>query len=98
VVTAAMRDLAVSYGVPPEAVDGETQKFLDHFAASGELKADWVAAWRNWMRRAPEFAPRRSGSGPARASPNGTGLSRSRPGMTAEETAAFARELERAGL
>jgi hypothetical protein len=40
-------------------VDGrrETAKFIDHWrAASGAVarKADWVAAWRNWMRKADE--------------------------------------------
>jgi len=42
-------------------VDGrrETQKFMDHFrAASGATarKQDWVSAWRNWMRKADEYA------------------------------------------
>lgn len=42
-------------------VDGrrETQKFIDHFrAASGATarKQDWVSAWRNWMRKADEYA------------------------------------------
>lgn len=40
-------------------VDGrrETEKFVDHWrSASGAAarKTDWVAAWRNWMRKADE--------------------------------------------
>lgn len=31
---------------------------LDHFRASGERKADWLATVRNWIRRQPEMAPR----------------------------------------
>jgi hypothetical protein len=33
----------------------ETEKFIDHFQAKGEAKKDWVAAWRNWMRKANEY-------------------------------------------
>jgi hypothetical protein len=33
----------------------ETEKFIDHFVAKGEAKKDWVAAWRNWMRKANEY-------------------------------------------
>jgi hypothetical protein len=29
--------------------------FRDHFLSNGEAKADWNAAWRNWLRRAPTF-------------------------------------------
>ena len=32
-------------------------RFRDHFFASGKAMASWDAAWRNWLRRAPEFAP-----------------------------------------
>lgn len=50
----------------------ETDKFIDHFrSASGAnaRKVDWVAAWRNWMRRAddefvqPPGSPGRPGNG-----------------------------------
>lgn len=40
----------------------ETQKFIDHFTANGKPMKDWTAAWRNWIRRASEFAPRSNGS------------------------------------
>ena len=36
----------------------ETQKFKDHFAANGKPMKSWEAAWRNWLRRSPDFAPR----------------------------------------
>jgi hypothetical protein len=32
-------------------------RFRDHFVANGKAMASWDAAWRNWLRRAPEFAP-----------------------------------------
>ena len=46
----------------------ETDRFIDHFrSASGAVarKTDWVAAWRNWMRRADDdlAKPQRGGSG-----------------------------------
>jgi hypothetical protein len=48
-------------GLLPVVVDRETAKFLDHFRANGGTKKNWLAAWRNWMRRAVEFAPRGKG-------------------------------------
>jgi hypothetical protein len=43
-------------------VDGrlETEKFIDYWQAKAgkdACKADWVATWRNWMRRAAEQQP-----------------------------------------
>lgn len=38
----------------------ETAKFVDYWTAESGAKAvkrDWVAAWRNWMRRAQEYRP-----------------------------------------
>jgi hypothetical protein len=45
-------------------VDGrrETEKFIDYFrAAPGAkgVKLDWLATWRNWMRKAEETAASR---------------------------------------
>jgi hypothetical protein len=33
----------------------ETEKFIDHYRGNGQTKKDWIATWRNWMRRAEEF-------------------------------------------
>jgi Helix-turn-helix domain len=42
----------------------ETQKFRDYWLSNGKRKIDWIATWRNWMRRADEFAgARRNGNG-----------------------------------
>lgn len=51
-------------------VDGrrETEKFIDHWrSASGAnaRKRDWVAAWRNWMRKADDDLARRGSGRPA---------------------------------
>lgn len=45
-------------GMQGPAVDYETDKFLDHWRGNAEEKADWLATWRNWMRRSRE-PPRR---------------------------------------
>lgn len=48
----------------------ETEAFVDYWRSrpgAGSRKTDWVATWRNWMRRSQQEAERR----PARASPNG---------------------------
>jgi len=37
-----------------ELVGLEHESFIDHWKANGEGKVDWVATWRNWMRRAVE--------------------------------------------
>ncbi len=36
----------------------DTDAFKDHWRGNGEVKADWVAAWRNWMRKAQTDAER----------------------------------------
>jgi hypothetical protein len=45
----------------------ETERFIDHWrAATGKnsTKCDWIAAWRNWMRRAGDELPSRHGHRP----------------------------------
>jgi hypothetical protein len=44
--------IAAEQGV---SLAGEREKFVDHFAASGETKADWNRAFNNWLRRARSF-------------------------------------------
>lgn len=57
---------AVKVGLSdPSKMKFEFEKFLDHYRGSGGLKADWVAAWRNWCRKAINGF----GDVPARASP-----------------------------
>ena len=65
---------AIAEGFDEPRVLSETERFRDHYsAAPGEKgrKLDWVATWRNWIRRSVEFAPRNG------TSPNGR---RERPG------------------
>lgn len=44
----------------------QTERFRDHFAATGKAYKDWDAAWRNWMRRAFERDYRNHGGPPPR--------------------------------
>lgn len=37
----------------------ETEKFCNHWRAKGEVRADWLATWRNWMLNAQTYAGRR---------------------------------------
>jgi hypothetical protein len=42
----------------------EHAKFCDYWhgkAGQGATKMDWIATWRNWMRRAAEQTPQRNG-------------------------------------
>ena len=54
-------DEAVATAIRAELPDidlaAEHRKFCDHFTANGKPMKDWNAAWRNWMRRATQFAP-----------------------------------------
>jgi hypothetical protein len=46
--------------VPQLAGRGETERFVDYWrgqAGAKGVKADWVATWRNWMRRAADQRP-----------------------------------------
>lgn len=72
VVTDRMREQAIGYGLTPELIVYETDKFRDHFAGSGKVKTDWVATWRNWMREAVERLRARAPAGGkgARAGPS----------------------------
>ncbi|WP_402843733.1 hypothetical protein [Microbacterium sp. GXS0129] len=60
IVTSAMREWAASE-TPHADVDACTRQFVDYWRAesgSRASKRDWVAAWRNWLRR--EEAPART--------------------------------------
>lgn len=35
-----------------EDINHETLQFVDHYASTGERRADWDAAWRKWVRGA----------------------------------------------
>lgn len=50
--------------VPELAGRGETDKFMDYYrSAPGQKgeKTDWIAAWRNWMRKAKDDMERFGG-------------------------------------
>ena len=42
--------------VPNVDIDTQHEVFCDYWRDCGRKMADWTATWRNWMRRAPEFA------------------------------------------
>lgn len=42
--------------VPGLDIDAQHEMFVDYWKAHGKKMLDWQATWRNWMRRAPEFA------------------------------------------
>jgi hypothetical protein len=50
-------------------IESETEKFLDYFRGKGDLRADWHATWRNWMRKAGEYSYK--GEVPPKATGNG---------------------------
>jgi Helix-turn-helix domain len=52
------------WGIPTPTSDPEAAKFLDYARSVGRLYRDHGAAFRNWKRRAGDFAPR--GGAPAK--------------------------------
>jgi hypothetical protein len=42
-------------------VAAQTDLFRDHWRGKGEVRDDWDATFRNWLRRAPGFAPHSAG-------------------------------------
>jgi hypothetical protein len=74
-ISEEMRRQAESYGVPADAIDFETEKFVDKFTEKEDLKIDWLAAWRNWMRRVRDFGPRTPLNGAGPTSPGFVGRS-----------------------
>lgn len=36
-------------------IDLEHENFCDYWRGRGKMMADWIATWRVWMRRAPQF-------------------------------------------
>ena len=49
------------FKIPQVNIDAEHENFCDYWKAHGKKMADWVATWRVWMRRVPEFS-RRTGN------------------------------------
>lgn len=52
---------AAQQGLTNGRAQAEAEKFRDHWtAATGQSasKADWQAAWRNWVRKAVEYGPK----------------------------------------
>lgn len=49
---------AEAKGLDRARVDREHERFLDHHRAKGTTFTNWGAAWRTWMSRALEYAPR----------------------------------------
>ena len=48
---------AMSAAMPGVDFRLEHAKFRDHYKSNGKAMKDWDATWRNWMRRAKQFAP-----------------------------------------
>lgn len=61
-----MGDWALEQGLPRERILLEAEKMRDWSINAGGkgLKADWFAAWRNWVKKAIDELPRSRGSPP----------------------------------
>lgn len=54
-----LRSWAHQQGLTDADITRETPRWLDHHRAKGSTFKDWRAAWRTWMSRVTEYAPRR---------------------------------------
>lgn len=61
-LTADMRKWAAEK-VPGVDVRSETENFVDYWRGAGKTKADWIATWRTWMRKAQQDVNRNPGRG-----------------------------------
>lgn len=43
--------MAAELSVDRSQLAGWHKSFVDYWVGEGKPKADWVATWRNWMRR-----------------------------------------------
>ena len=78
--------------VPERAIEPETEKFLDYYGSTGEMRVDWVKSWNNWMRR---VRPSEYTQHPANITPFQSNTHRRPPGQrgySADELLAMARE------
>lgn len=58
VPSAAMISWATQqFGFDRARIEAETEKFRDHYRAHGTAMKDWGAAWRSWIRKAPDMQP-----------------------------------------
>jgi hypothetical protein len=55
IISAEEKTFAISEGLSPSQIDSEAEKFRDYWIGNGGLKADWIATWRNWVRKAKSF-------------------------------------------
>lgn len=53
-VTAEMREWAAA-NAPGIDIDTELAQFRDYHRSNASVKADWVSAWRTWMRNANKW-------------------------------------------
>jgi hypothetical protein len=70
-VTPAMRSWATET-VPVVDIDFETAQFIDHYTGKGELRLDWVASWRTWMRNQQRWTQQRQPNNVRHLRPTGT--------------------------
>ena len=50
-ITAADLNFARGLDLRGDEIGYEWDKFRDYYVSKGERRADWGAAWRNWVRR-----------------------------------------------
>jgi hypothetical protein len=58
-VTEGMEAWAAEHA-PLVNIATETERFVDYWRSEGKLKSDWVATWRNWLRKAQDTAAARA--------------------------------------
>lgn len=55
-ITEDMYEYGAKQGLTRQQVEAETEAFLLHHRARGNMFVEWDAAWQGWMRRAPQYA------------------------------------------
>jgi hypothetical protein len=53
-VTGEMKSWALEQKITVD-LETETIQFVDHFTSKGEIREEWLPAWRNWMQNSKKF-------------------------------------------
>ncbi len=88
-VTDDMKAWAATNGIAALVdLDFETEEFRDYWIGDGGTKSDWIATWRNSMRKKANYAKDRSNGNGRHYTQNGNGYSEDGPNSSKDQRTA----------
>jgi hypothetical protein len=89
-LTPVMREFAVNKGIADS--EGLFERFCDHWRGNGKKWVDWVAVWRNWVRREIKFEKERAHGKPNQYRKHSGGISEREGEELKKKYAGFSKE------